>query len=230
MRMGLARRPRRRLPVGTAGSPERWPDLVPRCSPDRADHRPGAVLPARGAKARECDPYSPARWVSQKIDSAVARYGLEQFGADQYWQVAHIAGLTPRNSAYWTALLRAARQCRAGGHVSGQDRNRLSDGRPRRPSVHREALGWVTLVHTPDRRTGLPRTDRLSRSPTDSDEPAIPFPPVPTPTPQGPVAGSSGLGGSRRLPAPDRRPTWPVGCRCPRARPAACWRPWSGRR
>ena len=36
-----------------------------------------------GAKGRECDPYSPARWVQQKIDSAVARYGLEQFDADQ---------------------------------------------------------------------------------------------------------------------------------------------------
>ncbi len=108
MRIGLARCPRRRLPLeqpGLLNGGRTW---------SRGSHLTKQIIALvlsspPGAKARECDPYSAAWWVQQRIDSAVARYGLEQFDADQYWQVAHTGGLTPRNSAYWTALLRAAR-------------------------------------------------------------------------------------------------------------------------
>lgn len=219
-------------PVGTAGSPGRLAGPWSRGSHLTEQIIALVLSSPPGAKARECDPNSPARWVQQKTDSAIARYGLEQFDADEYWQVAHTAGLTPCNSAYWTALLRAARQ--QGGwvsaHVSGQDQDRLGDGRPPRPPaqpagprlVHR---GPHSRIGGPDCHgpTGSPEHPRAATNPT-------PLPPSPHPHPPGLVAGSNGPRRVTTPLAPDRRPAWPVGCRCPRARPAARWRPWSGRR
>jgi len=153
--------------------------------PERADHLPGVVFPP-GAKTRECDPYSPARWVQQKSDSAVARYGLEQFDADPYWQVAHTAGLTsPQLRVLDCTAARSPVAGRVGERACLTDRIKIGSAMAD-PDDHLrtlQALGWVTVVDTPDRGTGLPRTYRLTRSPTGSDEPATPLPPVPTPPP-----------------------------------------------
>lgn len=228
--MGLARHPRRGFPLeqpGLLNGGRTW---------SRGSHLTKQIIAMvlsspPGAKARECDPCSAAWWVQQKTDSAVATYGLEQFDAAQYWQVAHTAGLIPRNFRVLdcTAAISPA-SGRVGAHVSGSESAR------RWPTHHHhlrtlQALGWVTVVSTPDRGTGLPWTYRLTRSPTGSDEPATPLPPSPHPPP---LRASGGFQrspeGHDAFPAPDRRPTLAVGCRCPRARPAARWRPWSGRR
>ncbi len=111
-----------------------------------------------GAKAQECDPDSPARWVQQKTDSAVARYGLEQFYADRYWRVAHTAGLTPHNFRVLDCTAtRSPAAGRVSAHVSGQDRNRLAMVDPDDRLRTLQALGWDTVVSTPDRGTGLTR-------------------------------------------------------------------------
>jgi len=231
MQFGLARRPRRRLRWNSR-SPEGWAGPSPEVATWASRSSPWWRPPHRVRTPRRATRTAPPGGSSRRSTRSSLRVGSVR--CRPLLAVAHTAGLPSPQLRLLDRLLTAARQ--QGGRASmSQDWIGIGSAMAD-PDDHLHtfrATGWVTVVHTPESGEW-----DCHHRPTGSTAPSLTTPPPPRSSGgfQRFLEGHDAFGagpacctGLPLLSLLDQRPcigpTWPGGCRCPRTRPAGCWRP-----